>query len=329
MNGSSSSAIDSRSMPEAIPPCGGAPIASASSRKPNFAPLLLGRDARAGRRPSPAARARGSGTSRRRARCRCRRGRRRSPAPRPGRCRAARSLSAVGRVNGWCTASQRSRVLVPLEHREVGDPEEPPRVCVDQLELAAEVQPQRAEHARRPSPARRRRRARVVAGLATGTRSSSASDEELRDRRAHLAVLAEHEVREPLRAPLLRDLLELRELAARELLRDAQEAHRRGVGEDAELGAARDLGRVLDLEPEAQVGLVGAVAQVAPRPRSCAGTASRARRRGTRARSAATIRSISANRNSWSGNAISTSSCVSSWSRSARRSSSRKQRAIW
>ena len=44
MNGSSRSAIDSRSMPEAIPPCGGAPIASASSRKPNFEPLLLGRD---------------------------------------------------------------------------------------------------------------------------------------------------------------------------------------------------------------------------------------------------------------------------------------------
>ena len=37
MNGSSSSVIESRSMPEAIPPCGGAPIASASSRNPNFA----------------------------------------------------------------------------------------------------------------------------------------------------------------------------------------------------------------------------------------------------------------------------------------------------
>jgi hypothetical protein len=43
----------------------------------------------------------------------------------------------------------------------------------------------------------------------------------------------------------------------------------------------------------------------------------------------ATIRSMSAKRNSWSGNAISTSSWVSSCSRSARRSSSRKQRAIW
>ena len=34
-----------RSIPNAIPPCGGAPIASASSRKPNFAALLLRRDA--------------------------------------------------------------------------------------------------------------------------------------------------------------------------------------------------------------------------------------------------------------------------------------------
>ncbi len=44
---------------------------------------------------------------------------------------------------------------------------------------------------------------------------------------------------------------------------------------------------------------------------------------------AAHIRSMSAKRNSWSGNAISTSSCVISWTRSARRSSSLKQMAIW
>jgi len=42
-----------------------------------------------------------------------------------------------------------------------------------------------------------------------------------------------------------------------------------------------------------------------------------------------TIRSISAKMNSWSGNAISTSSWVISCTRSARRSSSRKQIAIW
>ena len=86
--------------------------------------------------------------------------------------------------------------------------------------------------------------------------------EELRDRRAHLALLVVDEVREPLRPPLLRDLLEPSEIAARELLRHAQEAHRLRAREDAELGAARDLGRVLELEPEARVRLVGAEAAV-------------------------------------------------------------------
>ena len=50
-------------------------------------------------------------------------------------------------------------VLVPLEHREVGDPEERERRLVDQAELAPEVQPQRAEHLRGRAPSRRRRRA--------------------------------------------------------------------------------------------------------------------------------------------------------------------------
>src|SRR5207245_2949642 len=39
-------------------------------------------------------------------------------------------------------------LLVPLEHREVGDPEEAPGVLVDQAELAAELQPQLAQRAR-------------------------------------------------------------------------------------------------------------------------------------------------------------------------------------
>src|SRR5205823_11516135 len=41
-----------------------------------------------------------------------------------------------------------------------------------------------------------------------------------------------------------------------ELLRDAQEPDRLRTGEDAELGPSRDLGRVLELEPEAEVRLV-------------------------------------------------------------------------
>ena len=44
MNGSSRSAISSRSMPEAIPPCGGAPIAERVEQEAELRPLLLGRD---------------------------------------------------------------------------------------------------------------------------------------------------------------------------------------------------------------------------------------------------------------------------------------------
>ena len=74
--------------------------------------------------------------------------------------------------------------------------------------------------------------------------------EELRDLR---------QVREPLRAPLLGDLLEPCLLAARERPRHDDVADARRVLEDPELGAARHLGRVLDLQPEAEVGLVRAV----------------------------------------------------------------------
>src|SRR5262249_37696878 len=67
-------------------------------------------------------------------------------------------------------------------------------------------------------------------------------------------------------APAAHELLELRELAARQLAVDAEVAHRRRVGEDAELRVAREGGRVLDLETEAQVGLVGAVPPVGVLP---------------------------------------------------------------
>ncbi len=80
--------------------------------------------------------------------------------------------------------------------------------------------------------------------------------QELRDRRARLSVLAVDDVREPLRSPLLRERLELVELGARELLGHAQEANGRRAGEDLELRAARERGRVLDLETEPQVRLV-------------------------------------------------------------------------
>ena len=113
---------DSRSIPEAIPPCGGAPIASASSRKPNFAPLLLGRDVEQPEDRLPGARARGSGTSRRRARCRCRRGRRRCAVASPGSVSSS-GAPVLGRPRERVVHGVPALlVLVPLEHREVGAP---------------------------------------------------------------------------------------------------------------------------------------------------------------------------------------------------------------
>ena len=113
-----------RSRPSAMPPCGGVPYSSASTKKPkrSFASssempsslkierlqrLVVDTDAAAAdlaavEHEVVGARARTS----------------------PGRSRAdARSLSS-GAVNGWCMNSQRCSSALPLEHREVDDPEE-------------------------------------------------------------------------------------------------------------------------------------------------------------------------------------------------------------
>ncbi len=151
-------------------------------------------------------------------------------------------------------------LLVPLEQREIGHPEEAPGLAVDQVELATEVEAERAEHARDHrrlvGPEQHRRRRLRPERVQLGLR------EELCDRRANLALLVVDEIREALRAPLLGDPFEPLEVGARELLGNAQETDRRRVREDAELGAARQLRRVLDLEPEAQVGLVRSIARL-------------------------------------------------------------------
>ncbi len=56
------------------------------------------------------------------------------------------SVSSVGRVNGWCAACQVPRRLVVLGGRHVDDPEELPAALVDQVELAAELVAEQAEH---------------------------------------------------------------------------------------------------------------------------------------------------------------------------------------
>ena len=76
--------------------------------------------------------------------------------------------SSVGRVNGWCCAVQRSRSSFHSSSGNRRHPEEVPCVAVDEIELAAEVQAEQAEHLARhlrrvgaeqePScPARRKR----------------------------------------------------------------------------------------------------------------------------------------------------------------------------
>ena len=57
----------------------------------------------------------------------------------PGSVSSRGSDSAVGRVNGWCSIPA-LEIGVPLEHREVGDPGEPPHVLVDEPEFATELQ---------------------------------------------------------------------------------------------------------------------------------------------------------------------------------------------
>src|SRR5205823_3762624 len=84
--------------------------------------------------------------------------------------------------------------------------------------------------------------------------------EELRDWRADLALLVVDEIGEALRPPLLGDPFEPLEAGTCELLRDAEKTHSRRAREDAELGPARQLSRVLDLQAEAKIRFVGAVA---------------------------------------------------------------------
>ncbi len=146
-------------------------------------------------------------------------------------------------------------LLVTLEEREVDHPVEEILVRREP-ELTIEMDAEAAEHARD---------SRLVAGCEERGRARLAPEclelrlgEELRDRRPHLVAVVD-QVRETLGSPLLRDLLEPLQLRPRERARRDEEAHGLGSCEDAELGAARHLGRILDLEAVAQIWLVGAV----------------------------------------------------------------------
>ena len=86
-----------RSRPSAMPPCGGAPKRSASSRKPNFARASSSPMPEHARRSATARPAGGSGSSRRRAPCRSARRRRRAPSRAAGRSRGTRGPPRAAR----------------------------------------------------------------------------------------------------------------------------------------------------------------------------------------------------------------------------------------
>src|SRR5579885_1504924 len=174
-----------------------------------------------------------------------------------GRVRLVPLLAARRRRRERMVHERPASVLVLLEQREVGHPVEGLRGRLGELQLPAEVGAQTAEDARDR---------RLVAGGEQrgragrpGERFELALRQELRDRRAHLAALVADDVREPLRPPLLRDLLEPGELRPRERARRDEEADARRVCEHAEPRAARELRRVDDLEPVPEVGLVAPV----------------------------------------------------------------------
>src|SRR3954447_15397613 len=124
-------------------------------------------------------------------------------------------------------------LLRPFEHREIRDPNQVPRLLVDQPELAAQMKAKCPEDAGDHGG--------PISGEKDGLPRVAAEErelllgEELRDRRADFPLLVPDEVGEALCPPFLRDPLETIELRAGEGLGDADEPHGRRTGEDAEL----------------------------------------------------------------------------------------------
>ena len=258
MRGSSSSAITSRSMPEAMPPCGGAPIASASSRKPNFSRCSSGR-CPGTRRPAAEARARGCGRSRRRARCRSRPGRRRR------RVALAGSVSKRSSVVGGRARERVVRgvpglgVLVVLGR------------CMSTIQRNSQRDSSTSSSSR-PSWMRSRPstwpRARLVGHEeqrvpGSPPLSRSASSRNLAIGSATSPSSPDDDVGKPLGAPRLRLLLERLERPCARAPSARRGSARPERREDTELGAPRGVGCLLDLHAEAQVGLVDAEAEMA------------------------------------------------------------------
>src|SRR6476646_3062698 len=91
--------------------------------------------------------------------------------------------------------------LVPLEHRKVRDPEPRPGALVDQIQALRKMDAQCSEHTRGHRPPVGREEERLAGPAGEGF--ELLRGQELRDRRADLARLVVHQVRETLGAPLL------------------------------------------------------------------------------------------------------------------------------
>ena len=224
-------------------------------------------------------------------------------------------------------------VVDAFEQREVDDPQELQAALGDRRPAEVEPQLRRAPSrtiGRSPATMQRRvagaaRRARRRApscsasdrNFATGDSSTPPSRTRIHTRPAAPSDFARSVERVELRA---------RHVA---LALDADALDRVGARERAELGAAEHVGELDELHPEPHVGLVGAVAlhRLVPRhPRDRRGRLARAAPpRPRRAPRPTPRRARLPGRRS----VISTSSCMNSNWRSARRSSSRRQRAIW
>ena len=185
----------------------------------------------------------------------------------------SRMLQVVGvRHRERVVRGDRAAVVVErLEQREVDDPQELQPALVHRR--AAELDPQRAEHVVHQPP-RPRGDEQQVAGLGA-ERVDDAELLGLREELEHLALeraaLDHAHPHEPAGAELLGPVDQLVDLRPRHptLARQPDALHRVGL-EGAELGGREHLAQVDELEPEAHVGLVGAVAllRLVPRHRA-------------------------------------------------------------
>ena len=178
--------------------------------------------------------------------------------------------SGFGEVNAWCTAVHALYPRATSPRRSpprwartgrIHDPDERPRLLVDQTLSPSDLDACRAEQ--RPLRLRRTRGEEdTVARVCSDVRGQAVAlgvGEVLRDGPAQRAVLADEHVRQAFRAALLGPLLPRVELPAR-LARPTRHDDRTDVGrlEHPERCVGEELGALGDLEAEAQIGLVRA-----------------------------------------------------------------------